>query len=132
MPYWGSPSERKILRQFWERRDLHTRQAAFHVVVTSYQIVVSDLKYLNRVSWQHMILDEAQAIKSSASMRWKLLLGFSCRNRLLLSGESSSRLNKSSILTFYSYVTIVASRDHPLVSIVPSVSFFKKLNERTK
>lgn len=87
VPYWGSPSERKILRQFWERKDLHTRQAAFHVVVTSYQIVVSDLKYLNRVSWQYMILDEAQAIKSSASMRWKLLLGFSCRNRLLLSGK---------------------------------------------
>ncbi|XP_063529749.1 chromatin-remodeling ATPase INO80 isoform X1 [Cydia strobilella] len=86
VPYWGSPNERKILRQFWERKDLHTRQAAFHVVVTSYQIVVSDLKYLNRVSWQYMILDEAQAIKSSASMRWKLLLGFSCRNRLLLSG----------------------------------------------
>ncbi|XP_041982684.1 chromatin-remodeling ATPase INO80 [Aricia agestis] len=86
VPYWGSPSERKILRQFWERKDLHTSQAAFHVVVTSYQIVVSDLKYLNRVSWQYMILDEAQAIKSSASMRWKLLLGFSCRNRLLLSG----------------------------------------------
>ncbi|XP_072933681.1 chromatin-remodeling ATPase INO80 [Epargyreus clarus] len=86
VPYWGSPSERKILRQFWERKDLHTRQAAFHVVVTSYQIVVSDLKYLNRVAWQYMILDEAQAIKSSASMRWKLLLGFSCRNRLLLSG----------------------------------------------
>lgn len=86
VPYWGSPSERKILRQFWERKDLHTQQAAFHVVVTSYQIVVSDLKYLNRVSWQYMILDEAQAIKSSASMRWKLLLGFSCRNRLLLSG----------------------------------------------
>ncbi|CAG4960273.1 unnamed protein product [Colias eurytheme] len=86
VPYWGSPSERKILRQFWERKDLHTQQAAFHVVITSYQIVVSDLKYLNRVSWQYMILDEAQAIKSSASMRWKLLLGFSCRNRLLLSG----------------------------------------------
>lgn len=86
VPYWGSPSERKILRQFWERKDLHTQAAAFHVVVTSYQIVVSDLKYLNRVSWQYMILDEAQAIKSSASMRWKLLLGFSCRNRLLLSG----------------------------------------------
>ncbi|XP_048477977.1 chromatin-remodeling ATPase INO80 [Plutella xylostella] len=86
VPYWGSPSERKILRQFWERKDLHTQNAAFHVVITSYQIVVSDLKYLNRVSWQYMILDEAQAIKSSASMRWKLLLGFSCRNRLLLSG----------------------------------------------
>lgn len=33
-----------------------------------------------------MVLDEAQAIKSTSSVRWKLLLGFNCRNRLLLSG----------------------------------------------
>lgn len=33
-----------------------------------------------------MILDEAQAIKSSSSTRWKTLLGFHCRNRLLLTG----------------------------------------------
>jgi DNA helicase INO80 len=33
-----------------------------------------------------MILDEAQAIKSSQSSRWKSLLQFHCRNRLLLTG----------------------------------------------
>ncbi|XP_067614395.1 chromatin-remodeling ATPase INO80 [Eurosta solidaginis] len=86
VPYWGSPNERKILRQFWEQKDLHTREASFHVVITSYQLIVSDYKYFNRIKWQYMILDEAQAIKSASSMRWKLLLGFNCRNRLLLSG----------------------------------------------
>ena len=48
--------------------------------------VVQDVKYFHRVKWQYMILDEAQAIKSSSSMRWKVLLSFSCRNRLLLTG----------------------------------------------
>jgi len=48
--------------------------------------VVQDVKYFQRVKWQYMILDEAQAIKSSASVRWKVLLSFSCRNRLLLTG----------------------------------------------
>ncbi|XP_041630288.1 chromatin-remodeling ATPase INO80 isoform X3 [Drosophila kikkawai] len=86
VPYWGSPGERKILRQFWDQKHLHTRDASFHVVITSYQLVVSDYKYFNRIKWQYMVLDEAQAIKSAASQRWKLLLGFSCRNRLLLSG----------------------------------------------
>lgn len=86
VPYWGSPNERKILRQFWETKDLHKKEASFHVVITSYQLVVSDYKYFNRIKWQYMILDEAQAIKSSSSVRWKLLLGFNCRNRLLLSG----------------------------------------------
>ena len=33
-----------------------------------------------------MILDEAQAIKSSSSSRWKSLLNLQCRNRLLLTG----------------------------------------------
>ncbi|ALC46989.1 Ino80, partial [Drosophila busckii] len=86
VPYWGSPNERKILRQFWDQKHLHTREASFHVVITSYQLVVSDYKYFNRIKWQYMVLDEAQAIKSAASQRWKLLLGFNCRNRLLLSG----------------------------------------------
>ncbi|XP_060645595.1 chromatin-remodeling ATPase INO80 [Drosophila nasuta] len=86
VPYWGSPNERKILRQFWEQKHLHTREASFHVVITSYQLVVSDYKYFNRIKWQYMVLDEAQAIKSAASQRWKLLLAFNCRNRLLLSG----------------------------------------------
>uniref|UniRef100_A0A0C9S052 Chromatin-remodeling ATPase INO80 n=1 Tax=Fopius arisanus TaxID=64838 RepID=A0A0C9S052_9HYME len=86
VPYWGNPQERKILRQFWDTKDLHTKEASFHVVITSYQLVIADYKYFNRIKWQYMILDEAQAIKSTNSMRWKLLLGFSCRNRLLLSG----------------------------------------------
>lgn len=33
-----------------------------------------------------MVLDEAQNIKNAASVRWKTLLGFHCRNRLLLTG----------------------------------------------
>ncbi|XP_034946860.1 chromatin-remodeling ATPase INO80 [Chelonus insularis] len=86
VPYWGNPQERKILRQFWDTKDLHTKEASFHVVITSYQLVITDYKYFNRIKWQYMILDEAQAIKSTSSMRWKTLLGFSCRNRLLLSG----------------------------------------------
>lgn len=60
VPYWGSPNERKILRQFWEQKDLHTKDASFHVVITSYQLVVSDYKYFNRIKWQYMVLDEAQ------------------------------------------------------------------------
>ena len=48
--------------------------------------MVTDFKYFNRIKWQYMVLDEAQAIKSSSSQRWKMLLEFKCRNRLLLSG----------------------------------------------
>lgn len=87
LPYWGSAKDRKILRKFWDRKHItYTRESEFHVLVTSYQLVVHDAQYFQKVKWQYMILDEAQAIKSSQSSRWKNLLGFSCRNRLLLTG----------------------------------------------
>ncbi|KAK6353500.1 putative DNA helicase ino80 [Orbilia brochopaga] len=87
LPYWGNTKDRKVLRKFWDRKHLtYTRDAPFHVLVTSYQLVVADQQYFQRIKWQYMILDEAQAIKSSTSTRWKSLLGFSCRNRLLLTG----------------------------------------------
>uniref|UniRef100_A0A2C9KB78 Chromatin-remodeling ATPase INO80 n=2 Tax=Biomphalaria glabrata TaxID=6526 RepID=A0A2C9KB78_BIOGL len=86
VPYWGNTQDRKILRKFWDQKSLHTEDASFHVVITSYQLVIQDVKYFQRIKWQYMVLDEAQAIKSTSSVRWKILLGFSCRNRLLLTG----------------------------------------------
>ena len=87
LPYWGNVKDRAVLRKFWNRKQIsYDRNAPFHVLVTSYQLVVSDEKYFQRLKWQYMVLDEAQAIKSSSSNRWKTLLGFNCRNRLLLTG----------------------------------------------
>ncbi|KAI3766521.1 hypothetical protein L2E82_16585 [Cichorium intybus] len=53
--------------------------AGFHILITSYQLLVSDEKYFRRVKWQYMILDEAQAIKSSTraiatSDLWQLVI----------------------------------------------------------
>jgi chromatin-remodeling ATPase INO80 len=87
LPYWGSAKDRKVLRKFWDRKHItYTKDSEFHVLVTSYQLVVQDAQYFQKIRWQYMILDEAQAIKSSHSSRWKVLLGFHCRNRLLLTG----------------------------------------------
>ncbi|GAM90862.1 hypothetical protein ANO11243_089080 [Dothideomycetidae sp. 11243] len=87
LPYWGNAKDRKVLRKFWDRKHItYTRESSFHVLVTSYQLVVLDTPYFQKIKWQYMILDEAQAIKSSQSSRWKALLGFHCRNRLLLTG----------------------------------------------
>ena len=88
IPYFGAnPNERKLLRRMWTNPvDLGTPDAAFHVLVTNYKLIIADEKHFARVKWQYMVLDEAQAVKNSASQRWKTLLGFNCRNRLLLTG----------------------------------------------
>ncbi|KAL0212280.1 hypothetical protein RCL1_005906 [Eukaryota sp. TZLM3-RCL] len=86
-PYWGSPKERKVIRtMFGTKHTLGQEDSPFHVLITSYQFAVQDEKHFKRIKWQYMILDEAQAIKCHASQRWKSLLSFKCRNRLLLTG----------------------------------------------
>ncbi|KAL9232600.1 hypothetical protein vseg_007695 [Gypsophila vaccaria] len=86
LPYWGGLQERQVLRKNINPKRLYRRDASFHILITSYQLLVTDEKYLKRVRWQYMVLDEAQAIKSASSIRWKTLLSFNCRNRLLLTG----------------------------------------------
>jgi chromatin-remodeling ATPase INO80 len=104
LPYWGNVKDRATLRKFWSRKEIsYNQDAPFHVLITSYQLVcccspyvgvlalivlqvTQDQQYFQRVKWQYMILDEAQNIKNAASVRWKTLLGFHCRNRLLLTG----------------------------------------------
>lgn len=84
--YWGNVVERKALRKKWNMLNVCEESSPLHVVLTSYQIVVADEKIFQKVKWQYMILDEAQAIKSSQSIRWKTLLNLNTRNRLLLTG----------------------------------------------
>lgn len=68
VPYWGTTQDRKVLRTFWNSAKLYTPDASFHIVITSYQIVIQDVKYFQRIKWQYMVLDEAQAIKSTARL----------------------------------------------------------------
>ncbi|KAF7339360.1 SNF2 family helicase ATPase [Mycena sanguinolenta] len=87
LPYWGNVKDRTTLRKFWSKKEItYNKDAPFHILITSYQLVTQDQQYFQRVNWQYMILDEAQNIKNSSSVRWKTLLGFHCRNRLLLTG----------------------------------------------
>ncbi|KAG8219916.1 SNF2 family DNA-dependent ATPase [Butyriboletus roseoflavus] len=87
LPYWGNVKDRATLRKFWSKKEIsYHKDAPFHVLITSYQLVTQDQQYFQRVKWQYMILDEAQNIKNASSVRWKTLLGFQCRNRLLLTG----------------------------------------------
>ncbi|XP_073287400.1 chromatin-remodeling ATPase INO80-like isoform X2 [Primulina huaijiensis] len=65
LPYWGGLQDRTVLRKNINPKRLYRRNAGFHILITSYQLLVSDEKYFRRVKWQYMVLDEAQAIKSS-------------------------------------------------------------------
>ena len=86
LPYWGNLKQRKTIRKFFSLKNLGTPYSPFQVVITSYQLVVADEKTFQKMKWQYVILDEAQAIKNINSQRWKTLLSFNSRNKLLLTG----------------------------------------------
>lgn len=86
LPYWGNKNERTELRKYWSHKRMYRKDSEFQVCVTSYETLTGDEKYFSRVKWQYLVLDEAQAIKNSNSTRWRALLQFPCRNRLLLTG----------------------------------------------
>ncbi|EMG47154.1 hypothetical protein G210_2551, partial [Candida maltosa Xu316] len=80
LTYYGSPQQRAQKRKGWNKPD------AFHVCITSYQLVVQDQESFKRRRWRYMILDEAHNIKNFRSTRWRALLNFNTENRLLLTG----------------------------------------------
>ena len=89
LPYWGNAEERKKLSKFLDPKNLTNPAMQIHVLITSYNLITNNAKdqaKLLKIKWNYMILDEAQAIKNNLSRRWKVLLQFNARNRLLLTG----------------------------------------------
>ncbi|KAI7879525.1 hypothetical protein K492DRAFT_208210 [Lichtheimia hyalospora FSU 10163] len=80
LTYYGTPRERKEKRTGWSKEN------AFHVCITSYQLVIQDQNVFRRKAWQYLVLDEAHHIKNFRSQRWQVLLNFNSKRRLLLTG----------------------------------------------
>lgn len=80
MTYYGTVRERKERRHGWKAPN------AFHVCITSYQLILTDQRIFRRMPWVYMILDEAHNIKNFKSQRWQDLFTFRPHRRLLLTG----------------------------------------------
>ncbi|UJR37799.1 hypothetical protein I4U23_030490 [Adineta vaga] len=80
LTYYGSVRERQLKRQGW------TNVNAFHICITSYKLILQDVKCFRRKKWKYLILDEAQNIKNFKSQRWQTLVNFHSQRRLLLTG----------------------------------------------
>jgi SNF2 family DNA or RNA helicase len=78
--YYGNVRERKERRHGWKAPN------AFHVCITSYQLILTDQHIFRRMPWVYMILDEAHNIKNFKSQRWQDLFTFRPHRRLLLTG----------------------------------------------
>ena len=62
LPYFGNQEERKKLAKFLDPKNLSNPALQIHVVITSYNLIVNNVKdqaRLLKIKWNYMILDEA-------------------------------------------------------------------------
>ena len=57
-----------------------------NVVLTTYDFILREKGPLTRKNWKHIVVDEGHRMKNSKSRLHQVLNGFSCCNRLLLTG----------------------------------------------
>jgi hypothetical protein len=59
---------------------------SFPVVVTSYEIVIADVKFLQKYAWKYIIVDEGHRLKNANCKLLRELRSIPTANKLLLSG----------------------------------------------
>lgn len=77
-------------------------QYDFPIIVTSYEIVINDRKYLQKYNWKYIVVDEGHRIKNLNCRLIKELKSYSSANRLLLTGTPLQvrRAFKSTEMTY--------------------------------
>lgn len=83
--YAGLKEDRRAIRAKHFDSKKHGLREAF-VVVTSYEIVLKDLKHLNRINWNYLIVDEGHRLKNINCKLITSLKKLNTSNRLLLTG----------------------------------------------
>jgi len=122
LTYYGSQAERKQKRRGWMDNDL------WHVVITSYQLVLQDQKNFKRRNWHYMILDEAHNIKNFRSQRWQTMLTFKTRARLLLTGTplQNNLTELWSLLFFLRPTDMAEDEDEAFAGLSDFSDWFRK------
>ncbi|BDA48761.1 probable global transcription activator SNF2L1 [Coccomyxa sp. Obi] len=82
--YQGSRAERQKLRS--TRMPTGAVKDSFPVVVTSYEIVIADVKHLQRYAWKYIVVDEGHRLKNFNCKLLRELRTIPTANKLLLSG----------------------------------------------
>ncbi|XP_072975768.1 probable ATP-dependent DNA helicase CHR719 [Typha angustifolia] len=80
--YDGRPEERKSMREEY------LGEEKFNVMITHYDLILKDKKFLKKVQWHYMIVDEGHRLKNHECALSRTLVGggYRIRRRLLLTG----------------------------------------------
>ena len=69
-----------------QRRETLANLGAFDLIICSYGIMQREIEMLSEISWETVILDEAQAIKNMATVRSKAAMALNGNFRVIMTG----------------------------------------------
>eukprot|EP00474_Spongospora_subterranea_P006783 CRZ07241.1 hypothetical protein [Spongospora subterranea] len=85
--YSGSSESRSLIRKYEFYQQNNSRAAAkFDVIVTSYEIILTDFSVLSSFNWSLLVVDEAHRLKNQESQLFQKLEAFSFDHAVLLTG----------------------------------------------
>jgi len=84
--YKGSPDTRKELYETDMGGKAETAAPPFHVLLTTYELIMKDRLRLKRWSYSYIIIDEGHRMKNAASKLSAALLQYDATHRILLTG----------------------------------------------
>ncbi|PRW20842.1 ATP-dependent DNA helicase DDM1 isoform X1 [Chlorella sorokiniana] len=82
--YHGTKQERQAIRS--KRMPVGKVDCSFPVVVTSYEILLSDIKFMAKYHWKYIVVDEGHRLKNMNCKLIRELKTLHAENKLLLTG----------------------------------------------
>jgi hypothetical protein len=84
--YNGDAHTRELMRENELYMPGNRKLLQFHVLVTTYEILLLDEEKLGRLPWAYIVVDEAHRLKNSKSKSKQLIKGLGADHMLLLTG----------------------------------------------
>jgi SNF2 family DNA or RNA helicase len=85
--YIGDSRSRQIIREYEMFHDLDTgKNFKFNVILTTYELILKDHEYLDKIRYSYMAVDEAHRLKNDKSKLYEVLIEFQTAGRLLITG----------------------------------------------
>ena len=84
--YIGDMISREKIRHFEMFASGNKKLLKFHALLTTYDFLLKDSKYLSSINWTVVLVDEAHRLKNDDSMLYRTLIQFECQHRILITG----------------------------------------------
>ncbi|KAL0491050.1 chromodomain-helicase-DNA-binding protein [Acrasis kona] len=85
--YIGDGKSRQIIREYEMFHDADEgKRFKFNVLLTTYELILKDHEYLNKIRYSYLAIDEAHRLKNDKSKLYENLFDFHTAGRLLITG----------------------------------------------